>query len=71
MNWHSTAMILAAFAAAALAAWVGPFILNPLGLAEFVLVTQLGLAIVALSVLEAVFARLPVGQETGHEAPDP
>jgi hypothetical protein len=71
MIWLSTAMILTAFAAAALAIWFAPLALGLLGPGEFVFVGQVCFAVVALSFLEAVFARLPGGHETGHEPPGP
>jgi hypothetical protein len=59
VSWISTAQILAAFVAAGLAVWVAPSLLTPLGLGEFGFVGQLGLVILVLSALEALFRRLP------------
>jgi hypothetical protein len=59
MIWRSTAQILAAFVAAAIAVWFGPDLLDPLGLGEFAFVGQLCFAILVLSGLEALFRRLP------------
>jgi hypothetical protein len=64
MIWRSTALILAAFVVAGLAVWFTPDLLGLLGLAEFTFIGQLGSAILALSVLEAVFSRLPASP--GH-----
>ena len=58
MIWRSTAQILAAFAVASLTVWFSPLLLGPLGLGEFVFVGQLGLTVLALSVLDRVFRRL-------------
>jgi hypothetical protein len=57
--WHSVARIVAAFLTAGLAVWLSPPLLNSLGLGEFAFVGQLCLTILALSVLERVFTRLP------------
>ncbi len=59
MIWRPTALILAAFLAAALAVWFTPDVLTPLGLGEFAFIGQLGSMILILSLLEAVFSRLP------------
>jgi hypothetical protein len=59
MSWRSTAQILIAFAAASLTIWFSPALLAPLGLGQFTFVLQLCAAILALSVLEAIFGRLP------------
>ena len=59
MIWRSTAQILAAFLAAGIAIWFGPALLGPLGLSEFAFLGQLSFAILALSLLEKAFRRLP------------
>jgi len=64
MTWRSTVQILAAFAAVALAVWFGPDLLAPLGLGEFGLMGQVCLAVLVLSLLEALFRRLPDPAET-------
>ena len=56
MIWRSTALILAAFVVATLTVWFGPTLLS---LGEFAFLGQLCLTILALSVLDAVFQRLP------------
>ena len=56
-GWGSSAAILLAFLAAGLAVWYGPALLEPLGLDAFAFVGQVCAAILALSVLEVVFAR--------------
>jgi integral membrane sensor domain MASE1 len=58
MIWRSTAMIVAAFVTAGLAVWYGAALLDPLGLGEFAFLGQLGLPILVLSILEALFSRL-------------
>jgi hypothetical protein len=63
MIWRSTALILAAFVAASLAVWFGPELLASLGLGEFGFIGQLCFAILVLSVLEALFRRLPGSSE--------
>ena len=68
MIWRSTASILASFAVASAAVWFSPLLMNRLGLSEFVFVGQAGLGIVALSVLESVFRRLPEpGEHNDHD----
>jgi hypothetical protein len=59
MTWRSTAHILVAFLAASLTVWFGPELLALFGLGEFAFLGQLCLAVLALSVLDAVFRRLP------------
>jgi hypothetical protein len=66
MIWRSTAQILASFATAGLTVWFSPLLLSPLGLDEFVFIGQLGLTILALSVLEALFRRFP--EPSSHTA---
>ena len=51
-------MIVVAFVVAYVVIWFGPTLLNGLGLGEFVFVGQVCLVVLALSVLEKVFARL-------------
>ena len=58
MNWRATAMILGAFLVAWLANWGGPLLLDISGLSEFAILGQMCFVVVALSVLERVFARL-------------
>jgi hypothetical protein len=55
--WRSTAQILAAFAVAGVAVWFAPALLALIGLGEFAFLGQLGLTILALSVLDQVFNR--------------
>jgi hypothetical protein len=62
MIWRSTGYILAAFVAAGLAVWFGPALLDLVGLGEFAFLGQLCLAILALSVMDAVLRRLPEGR---------
>jgi hypothetical protein len=72
--WRSTAQIAAALLTAGLAVWFAPALLHSLDLGEFAFVGQLCLAILALSVLEKVFRRLPAASadhETGPEPPGP
>lgn len=57
-GWGSTAAILLAFSAAGLAVWYGPVLLETLGLGVFAFMGQVCAAILALSVLEAMFNRL-------------
>jgi hypothetical protein len=59
MIWRSTAQILASFVVASGTVWFSPLLFSPLGLGEFVFVGQLGLTILALSVLDRVFRRIP------------
>ena len=66
MTWRSTVQILAAFLAAGLAVWFGPSLLSLPGLGEFIFLGQLCLVILALSILEALFRRLP-GSPADHE----
>lgn len=58
MNWRATAMILGAFLVAWLANWGGPVLLDMSGLGAFAILGQVGFVVVALSLLERVFARL-------------
>jgi hypothetical protein len=58
MIWRSTAQILASFVVASLTIWFSPLLLGPLGLGEFTFLGQLGLTVIALSVLDRVFRRL-------------
>jgi hypothetical protein len=69
MIWRSTGQILASFAAAGLTVWFSPLLLSPLGLDEFFFIGQLGLTILVLSVLEALFRRLP--EPLSHTAEKP
>jgi len=57
MIWRSTAQILASFVVASVVVWFSPLLLGPLGLGEFAFVGQLGLTVLALSVLDRVFRR--------------
>jgi len=59
MIWRSTSLILISFAVASLVLWGAPLLFGPLGLGEFVFVGQIGLTILALSLLDAAFARVP------------
>lgn len=59
MIWRSTACILVAFVVAALAVMFAPAVTQLVGLPEFGFVGQLCLAVLALSLLEAGFRRLP------------
>lgn len=58
MSGMSTVLILLAFAAAALAVWCAPLLLDPAGLGAFAFVGQVCAVILALSLLEAVFSRI-------------
>lgn len=58
MIWRSTAMIVLAFVAAWLAVEYSPVLLDLIGLGEFVFLGQVGLPILALSVLEILFRRI-------------
>ena len=58
MIWRSTARLLTAFVVAGLSVRFTPDLLTPLGLSEFMFVGQLCCAILVLSILDAVFARL-------------
>ena len=58
MNPRAAAMILGACATAWLASQYGPVLLEKTGLGEFGIVGQLCFAVLGLSVLERVFARL-------------
>lgn len=51
-------MILGAFLVAWLANWGGPVLLDMSGLGAFAILGQVGFVVVALSLLERVFARL-------------
>lgn len=57
MSGMSTVLILLAFAAAALAVWCAPILLDLAGLGAFAFVVQVCVAILALSLLETVFSR--------------
>ncbi len=59
MIWRSTVLILAAFAVAALAFSFAPALLDLIGLPEFGFIGQLCFVVLALSLLEAGFRRLP------------
>jgi integral membrane sensor domain MASE1 len=59
MIWRSTAMIVAAFVAAAIAVWFGPELLAQIGLGEFAFLARFCFAILILSVLDLVFRRIP------------
>jgi hypothetical protein len=59
MIWRSTVLILAAFLVAALAFWFAPALLDLVGLPEFGFIGQLCCVVLALSLLEAGFRRLP------------
>jgi hypothetical protein len=61
MIWRSTGLLLAAFVVAAASVWFSPVLLDLLGLSEFVFVGQVCFAILALSLLEAGYRRLPGG----------
>ena len=64
MIWRSTAQILVSFLLAGLAVVFGPVPLDGLGLGEFTFVGQVCAAILVLSVLEAVFRRIPDNHAT-------
>ncbi len=68
MIWRSTAQILIAFVVAWSAVWFSPLLLPALGLSEFVFVGQLCVAVLALSLLGALFGWI-VPHNTS--APDP
>ncbi len=57
MTWPSTAQLVLSFLLAELVVWFSPDLLIPLGLGEFVFLGQLCLAVLALSVLDLIFAR--------------
>jgi hypothetical protein len=59
MIWRSTAQILVSFVVAGVIIWFSPLLCGLLGLGEFAFVGQLGLTILALSVLDRVFRRIP------------
>ena len=65
MIWRSTAMLVVAFVAAWNSVEYSPVLLDWLGLGEFVFLGQLGLPILALSVLDLLFRRIsgPTGPQ--------
>jgi hypothetical protein len=69
MTWRSTGQILISFAVAGLTVWFSPMLLTSFGLGEFVFVGQLGLTILVLSVVEAVFRRVPEPSDHAAEKP--
>jgi hypothetical protein len=68
MNWRSPIQIAIAFLVAGLVVWFSPLLLLRLGMGEFEFVGQVCLAVLALSVLDAILRRLP-GSHSDDGAP--
>jgi hypothetical protein len=68
VNWRSPVHIAIAFLVAGLVVWFSPLLLMHLGLGEFEFVGQVCLAVLALSVLDLIFQRLP-GSHSDDGAP--
>jgi hypothetical protein len=61
MNWRSPLHVAIAFLVAGLVVWFSPLLLMHLGLGEFEVLGQMGLAVLALSVLDLILQRLRGG----------